>query len=171
MHKAGTGGSDGVAQSGLPRSRATSGACSKRSIFVAYLERRVGSERQVGDEFQTKCTRELAAQERRGPLQRGQECFHIRTAQSRDIGNRVLQVRADPHLGHGYLRIRQLWIAEVATLEQAGKDVADLLGHAQLTLRRPGRLFTQAGTISVSKHSMTSPSCRSWKLANDNPHS
>src|SRR5947208_11604327 len=77
----------------------------------------------------------------------------------------------DPHLGHGDLRLGQLGVTEVAALEPPCQHVADLLRHAQLALRWTGSLPPQAGTISVSKHSMTSPSCRSWKLANDRPHS
>ena len=83
----------------------------------------------------------------------------------------VLQVGPDAHLGHRDLRLGQFRIAEIPPLEQPGEHVADLLRHAQLPLRRAGRRLPQPGTISVSKHSITSPSCRSWKLANDRPHS
>jgi hypothetical protein len=46
----------------------------------------------------------------------------------------MLQVWSDPHFGHGNLSVGQLRIAEVASLEQPGERVADLLRHAQLPL-------------------------------------
>jgi hypothetical protein len=46
----------------------------------------------------------------------------------------MLQVRPDPHLGHGNGSLGQVRIAEIAPLEQAGEHVTDFLGHAQLPL-------------------------------------
>src|ERR1700733_8224881 len=101
----------------------------------------------------------------------------------------MFQIRTESHFADSDVGFGQLRVPEFTPHEDPSKDMANFLRHTQLTLRRPGRsgrLFlwspvrlpprprrrlTQPGTISTSKHSTTSPSCKSWKFANDRPHS
>ena len=101
---------------------------------------------------------DLRTQERRRTLQRRQQRVDIGPPEPGHERRGVLQIRADPHLGHGDQLARELRIVHLAAAEHAGKNVADLLGDSKLALSWPARLLLQPGTISVSKHSTTSPS-------------
>src|SRR5271166_3444214 len=133
------------------------------------IQRVVRLERQLRRELQPQRMYHVATQERGRAGQRRQQRIDVRTPQPRHEGDGVLQIGPDAHLGYRDLRLGQLRIAEIPPFEHSGEHVANLLRHAQLALRRACSRLPQAGTSSVSKHSMTSPSCRSWKLANDRP--
>ena len=83
----------------------------------------------------------------------------------------MLQVGADADFRHSDGRVSKLGITKLVATEDPREHVADFLRNAQLPLGRTRFALLQPGTISVSKHSITSPSWRSWKLAKDRPHS
>lgn len=136
------------------------------------IKRMIRLEPKIGRELQPQRMRHLPPQERRGTPESGQQRVHVRPPQSRYKRRSMFQVWRDPHFRDCQSRIGKLRIAEIAPLKQASQYVADFLCYAQLPLARSLTLRPlQAATSSVSKHSTTSPSCRSWKFANDNPHS
>ena len=153
------------------------------------IQRVIRLKRQLRRVSQRQRMRHLTAQPGCRTFQRWQQRFHIRTPEPRNKSRRMFQIRTEPHFAHGDIRRRQFRIAKLPPCENTSQNMANFFGHAQLPLcrrsgsrpLRPSRergvrtrlvsLWAQPGTISVSKHSTTSPSCRSWKFANDNPHS
>ena len=155
------------------------------------VQRLIWPERQRGGVSQGQCLGYLTAQPRCRTPQGRQQCLHIRSSKPGNKGHRMLEIGTEPHFADGDIRVRQIWIPELPSREHTREHVTNFFRDPKLSLRRalgsrlalrrrsPGfprrfllsNLRAQPGTISTSKHSTTSPSCKSWKLANDRPHS
>ena len=81
------------------------------------VKRVVWLKRQIGRELQPQGMCDLGAEKRAGAPECRQQDIDVRPPQPRHIRHGVLQVRADPYLGHGDLRAGQFGIAEVLPFE------------------------------------------------------
>src|SRR4051794_20744537 len=121
----------------------------------------IGLKGNLRSKFQAKSVRQLTSQEWGDPPQCREQYFDVGSTKTGYEHRRALQVRPHPNFRYCYDFVGNIRIMDLASAEQFRQDMTDLLGHPQLSLLRSQRPLSQAGTISVSKHSTTSPSCRS----------
>jgi len=100
----------------------------------------------IGDELDARrvaagqCAADILLEDMRDIVQGRQDGVDIDTAERRDIGSRVLQVRADTHFadGDGRRGIEQDFIVKVATPQRLSDHVTDLFADAELPLGLAG---------------------------------
>src|SRR3954447_3070949 len=102
------------------------------------LERGVEREGDRRHEAERHLARDLAADEGGAAAQRLDDLGRVRAGERHDEGGGVLEVGADPHLGHGDVGALQDRVAEIVPAEDRGEGVAQLLADAQLPLAAAG---------------------------------